>query len=715
MRPASSGTVDLGGGADCVDLGGGADCVDLGQSALSPVAADRLAALAAEAAEAPAGLVQLVDGARLRVLGGCGLPADWQALRDVPLDNTVAGLVVRGGFPIVVEDTRSDGRVPVDAPIHAVGARAYAGFPIRDPQGAVVGVCCVLDYRPRSWRARHLAAVDHAAQVCTAFVTEELARREADRQRRFLDALVESLRVGVIACDADGRVALMNAELRAVHGDPPPDLDPDEWAALAGVRHPDGRPMPARETPLARAMRGERLCDVELLVVRPDAPRRLLAVNAVPILGADGERIGAVAVSHEVTAVRRAERFRSCELAVATALADAGSAEEAGPRALAAIAATIGWQHAELWFAGAATGASTGVAGHAARATAGELRPAARWSAPEVSAPTVLGRALAGRVWESGEPLWVTDVGGPGSPVPAGAAAGLRTALAMPVRSGTRVLGVLAVFAAAVEDPEAGLVALLSGVAAHVGQFLERRRAEDLQLLLARSKDEYLGLVGHELRTPLTSVSAYTDVLREMDPATLAAEGPALLEIVGRNAASLRRVVDQLIDLVALDAGQAPLSRAPADLAALVRDALAAAGPELAAAGLALHAELPDALALPGDPRRLRQLVDALLDNAVRYSPAGGRLDVVLRADGDCADLLVADPGIGVPEAERDRIFARFFRGEQARRLGIPGTGLGLAISRAIVERHGGAVAVLPDPGPGTRVQVRLPLAAGPC
>ena len=310
--------------------------------------------------------------------------------------------------------------------------------------------------------------------------------------------------------------------------------------------------------------------------------------------------------------------------------------------------------------------------------------------------------------------MWIADICRPQGLISddEAHASQLHAALAIPVRSGCKVLGALTFFADVVEDPEDALVALLSGIAAHVGQFLERRRAEELQLQLARSKDEYLALVGHELRTPLTSIAAYAALLREADPQTFAADGQALVEIIDRNAATLRQVVEDLLELAALDAGHAGIEITACDLTRVVQEAVEAAEPGLAAAPLTLTVDAPGELAVSGDPHRLRQVVDNLLGNAIKYTPDGGHIDITLRRiGGHAAELTVADTGIGIPPDERAQLFTRFYRSSRARDRAIPGTGLGLAISRAIVERHHGSIALLPSEEPGTRILVRLPQA----
>jgi signal transduction histidine kinase len=322
------------------------------------------------------------------------------------------------------------------------------------------------------------------------------------------------------------------------------------------------------------------------------------------------------------------------------------------------------------------------------------------------------GQGLAGRAWQVGKPLWIRDVGRPQSLISEETATSsrLHTALAIPVRHGLEPLGVLTAFADTVEDPEDEVVALMSGIAAHIGQFVERRLVENLQRQLARSENEYLALVGHEMRTPLTAISAYTEILRESDPGVLAADGPALLEVIERNTAQLRHIIDELLALSALDTGHVTVQMTPVDLAEVVRESVACTSAAIDGGALSVDAELPDALVIPGDRRLLRQIVDNLLGNAVKYSPDGGQISVSLRPAGRTAELVVSDTGIGVAPEEREKLFSRLYRSSQVRDRAIPGTGLGLALSRAVVHRHHGTIELAGHDGPGTTVVVRLPL-----
>jgi PAS domain S-box-containing protein len=681
--------------------GGGPPRAGLRRDVLRSGSADQLAALVARAAQAPGALIRFVEGDMLRPYGGWGVASPVADTADIPVRGTLAGLVVGTGEPLVIEDLGTDPRVPAGSPAAAAGA--YLGHPVRDDAGTVIGTCCVFDTAPRRWPPGAVAAVAEAAQVCTLLITEQLARHQLDQQRRFLDAVLDNLHDGVTACDAEGRIVFLNARMRRMWAEAGQAPAQGRATSIPGLTDGSGTPRRDEDITLYRALRGERVRDQELVLRGPQRRTRYYLADAQPITGPDGGIIGAVQAVQDVTRRRRAERFRMCELGVTTALAEAQTVEQAGPRVLEAVVGTLDWAHAELWLVDDA---------------AGRARPAASWSAPgwrqDIHVPEELpyGQGLAGRAWQVGKPLWIRDVGQPQSLISRRTAATsrLHTALAIPVRHGREPLGVLNVFADSIEDPEDEIVALLSGIAAHIGQFVDRRLVEDLQRQLTRTKNEYLSLVGHELRTPLTSISAYTEILREIDGDALAQDGPALLEVVERNTTQLRHIIDELLEMSALDTGHAALTMAPVDLAEVVRESVECTRGAIVDAPLTLVADLPDRLVLPGDRRRLRQIVDNLLGNAVKYSPDGGRISVTLRANGRAAELTVSDTGIGVTPEEREKLFTRLYRSNNVRDRAIPGTGLGLALSRTVAQRHHGSIELLDHEGPGTTVVVRLPL-----
>jgi len=231
---------------------------------------------------------------------------------------------------------------------------------------------------------------------------------------------------------------------------------------------------------------------------------------------------------------------------------------------------------------------------------------------------------------------------------------------------------------------------------------------------LDRLKDEFIATVSHELRTPLTSMMGFLEMLREGEAGELTAEQERFLAIVYRSSERLQRLVGDLLFVSRLDANGLELSLAPVGVDAIARDEVESHAALARARALELVAQLDDLPPLRGDSERLSQLVGNLISNAVKFTPAGGRVLVRTFRDGSQAVIEVEDTGIGIPAAELPRVFERFFRSSTATEQAIPGTGLGLVISKAIAEAHGGTITVRSEPGHGTCFRVELPLAASP-
>ncbi|QIS41702.1 HAMP domain-containing histidine kinase [Clavibacter capsici] len=222
-------------------------------------------------------------------------------------------------------------------------------------------------------------------------------------------------------------------------------------------------------------------------------------------------------------------------------------------------------------------------------------------------------------------------------------------------------------------------------------------------------RDEFLATVSHELRTPLTSIVGYLDLLDELhDPVHMGIAGE--LAVIQRNVEQLSAIIGSLLD----GADQAPaLRRGSVDLTALVEGAAARAAGRAAERGLALDARVAPGVVLDGDADRLTQVVEALLSNAIVFTPTG-RIHVVLEREGDDAVLSVVDTGVGLSEEDQRHVFDRFFRAQSARDGAVPGLGLGLSIAERTITAHGGSVRISSRLGHGTRVVVALPVGSPP-
>jgi two-component system, sensor histidine kinase and response regulator len=221
-------------------------------------------------------------------------------------------------------------------------------------------------------------------------------------------------------------------------------------------------------------------------------------------------------------------------------------------------------------------------------------------------------------------------------------------------------------------------------------------------------KDEFIGLVSHELRTPLTSIIGYVRLLR--DKRTSEQNADEYAEVIQRNSQRLLRLVEDLLFLSQTHAGKMVVELRSTDLAEIASSAVEEIRPEAQRKNIDLTLRATAALRAPVDATRIAQLLGNLISNAVKFTPEGGRVEVRIGTEGDWAVLAVADTGAGIPAADKERIFDRFFRSAAATRQVIPGTGLGLTIARDIAAAHGGTIAVESDEGRGSTFTVRLPL-----
>jgi two-component system phosphate regulon sensor histidine kinase PhoR len=230
----------------------------------------------------------------------------------------------------------------------------------------------------------------------------------------------------------------------------------------------------------------------------------------------------------------------------------------------------------------------------------------------------------------------------------------------------------------------------------------ERHRVE-------RVRRDFVANASHELRTPLTSIRGFVEALEDgamQEPAT----GRRFLEKIRVHADRMAGLVSDLLELSRLESGErAPAWQevAPAEVAEEVAASFAGAAERK---GVTLHRTDRGAPTVESDPDRLRQILENLVENAVKYTPAGGRIDITTGPAAEGAELMVADDGPGIPAEHLPRIFERFYRVDKARSREMGGTGLGLSIVRHLAESIGAAVRVDSKLGHGTRFTVAVPV-----
>jgi signal transduction histidine kinase len=289
---------------------------------------------------------------------------------------------------------------------------------------------------------------------------------------------------------------------------------------------------------------------------------------------------------------------------------------------------------------------------------------------------------------------------------------GLRSRVLAPLQVGPRTIGMLGLVRAepnAFAPAELELLSLLGRLVATAVQNIrayeaERSTADELRRLSALRAD-FVSLVSHELRSPMSAVIGAARTLqgrwRELTPE----QRESFLALIGDETSRLARLIDDVLDTSRIEAGTFSFTFSDVDLGELLRDVIAAA--EFAQDEVELTAEVGALPRVRGDRERLRQVIQNLVDNAVKYSSAGGRVQVSATADDGHVLIDVADQGPGIPPEDRELIFEKFGRSSSG--TAKPGSGLGLFIARSIAEAHGGTLGVDSVPARGSVFRLELP------
>jgi signal transduction histidine kinase len=293
-------------------------------------------------------------------------------------------------------------------------------------------------------------------------------------------------------------------------------------------------------------------------------------------------------------------------------------------------------------------------------------------------------------------------------------AVGVRSRVAAPLLVGARAVGLISIGRGepeAFDDQEIELVSLLGRLAASTVQNMrafesERRTVEELRRLSALRAD-FVSLVSHELRSPMAAVIGAARTLqarwRELQPE----QREAFLALIADETSRLASLIGDVLDTSRIEAGTFTYRFADVDISALVQDAVASAA--LGQDEVPVSAHIPAAApVVRGDPDRLRQVLSNLIDNAVKYSPAGGPVEVRVAPVDGVVHVSVNDRGPGIDSDDQRLIFEKF--GRVTGGVTKPGSGLGLFIARSITEAHGGTLTVSSAPGRGATFTVTLPV-----
>ena len=421
----------------------------------------------------------------------------------------------------------------------------------------------------------------------------------------------------------------------------------------------------------------------------------------------------------DTTERKQAEQRLTAQYAVAQVLAESPTLQEASAKILQVLCECLGWEVGGIW---------------RVDRDANLLRCLEIWHVPQTEAGEFVadsrqrtfapGVGMPGRVWSDGEPIWIPDVlKDPNFPrAPTAAKAGLHGAIGFPIKIGKNVYGIIEFFGREIREPDVYLLPMVGDIGIKIGQFIERKEAEDalrereLAKLSAehanQAKSEFLSRMSHELRTPLNAVLGFAQLL-EME--ALSPEQQQHVQHIIKGGQHLLTLINEVLDLARIEAGRMTLSLEPVPVSIVIGEAVDLVRPQAAARSIQLitPAAREETIYVLAEQQRLKQVLLNLLSNGVKYNRKGGTLTVSGQAVPEGRyRLTVTDTGGGIPPALLSRLFTPFDRLEADS--STEGTGLGLVLSRSLITAMGGTISVESVVGQGTSVSVELLLSEHP-
>ncbi|MBW3570497.1 MAG: PAS domain S-box protein [Gemmatimonadetes bacterium] len=592
------------------------------------------------------------------------------------------------------------------------------------PRGAVAAVpvsCTVAAVHDGSaggtglrWLVRDVTERRRAEEDRAALLREEAARSEAQRQRAFLESVLRQMPGGVLIAEApDGRIVMHNAEAERILRHPVRPLRIGEYAER-GMLRADGTPLPPEEYPMARVLlRGETIVDQEVPYRLGDGTRATLRVSASPVVDAEGRTVAAVSTFTDVTEELRQVRKEHLLAEVSEVLSSSLEPREV----IQQLARLCAGNLADYCIVHVEEGETVRAHGIAHRDPAREelVRGVLRRFPIPLDPDQPVMRAL-----RTGEPELMETVDEAGLQALCTGpdhrdmvrALGLSSAMVIPIRAKGRTLGAISLARTGGDPYAAPDLALAEEVARRAALAVENARLYEQARQAVRARDEVVAVVSHDLRNPLNAVLIASTVLGEYgEVERLSERDRRQVEVIRRSAEQMTALTQDLLEVSSLESGVVEMNPRPCAPSVLVCAAEEMFRPVAEEKGVALTAA--DAVDVPpaqADYGRMLQVFGNLVGNAIKFTPAGGRVEVGAERAVDYVRFWVRDTGPGIEREHLPRLFDRIW---QARRGGKAGAGLGLAIAKSIVEAHGGQIWVESTPGEGSTFHFTLPVSSG--
>jgi PAS domain S-box-containing protein len=580
--------------------------------------------------------------------------------------------------------------------------------------GISIGLALVIGVALASLGRRQLLVVSHSYGQALA-VAQDRAE-ELEQQRERMRVTLSSIGDAVIVTDAHGRVTFANPVAQALIGWSQAEaLEQPLETVFKIVNETTRQPI---ESPVDRVIRKGTIVGManHTVLIARDGAEIPIDDSAAPIRDAQGNIDGIVMVFRDITERRRAEsRLRF--LAAASALLSSSLDYATTFASLTEMVVPELADWCAIYFLQA-----DGTIKQIAMAHANASKVELGWALDQRYPPAPDAPTGPPYVIRSGQPTLVTHVSD--SRLAARARdddhlailreLGVQSYMIVPLIARDHVLGAISfVTGESGRHYGAADLALAEDLARRAAVAVDNARLYQEAQDAIRARDQFLSIASHELKTPLTSLMGYTELIqrRAARDGAFAERDQHAIRIIGEQSGRLNRLITALLDLSRIETGQLSIERGLVSLSALARRLVEETQPTLDRHTVRFSAP-DDPLVVGGDELRLEQVIQNLIQNAIKYSPSGGAVTVHAERRGNMACVSVGDDGIGIPQAALPQLFRRFYRAPNAEARHIRGMGIGLYVVREIVTLHGGEVTVESQEGAGSTFTVCIPLIA---